>query len=83
MTQIFDSDVICKIEDGYGFVNIYAFDDIDICRGLHIDCEVYIEQFDIFVAVIKDFLDYFGIGWFYVYRADDLVYIEERRCSVS
>ena len=83
LTQIFDSDVICKIEDEYGFVNIYAFDDIDICRGLHIDREMYIEQFDIFVAVIKDFLDYFGIGRFYVYRADDLVYIEERRCPVS
>lgn len=83
LTQIFDSDVICKIEDEYGFVNIYAFDDIDICRGLHIDREMYIEQFDIFVAVIKDFLDYFGIGRFYVCRADDLVYIEERRCPVS
>lgn len=83
LTQIFDSDVMCKLEDEYDFVNIYAFDDIDICRGLHIDREMYIEQFDIFVAVIKDFLDYFGIGRFYVYRADDLVYIEERRCPVS
>ena len=83
LTQIFDSDVICKIEDGYGFVNIYAFDDIDICRGLHIDREMYIEQFDLFVAVVKDFLDYFGIGRFYVYRADGLIYIGERRCPVS
>ena len=83
LTQIFDSDVMCKIEDEYGFVNIYAFDDIDICRGLHIDREMYIEQFDIFVSVVKDFLDYFGIGRFYVYRADGLVYIGERRCPVS
>lgn len=83
LTQIFDSDVMCKLEDEYSFVNIYAFDDIDICRGLHIDREMYIEQFDIFVSVVKDFLYYFGIGRFYVYRADGLVYIGERRCPVS
>lgn len=65
---------IIKMECGQPRKFVYIFDDIEICKNLHISHKLYLDQFVIFADMINVlFQQYFTIPHFFIYREYDWI----------
>ena len=66
LSQLFDIDDVLVLQSRYGKIleSLFIFDDIEICKKLHIEHKFYIKQFRYFAEAIEYLLVKNGIKWF-------------------
>lgn len=66
LSQLFDIDDVLVLQSRYGKIleSLFIFDDIEICKKLHIEHKFYIKQFRYFAEAIGYLLVKNGIKWF-------------------